>query len=246
VPIDLIGAHANASRIARILLTSDRLRERIHIRSGGHMAGFRSLEDLLHDELKDIYDAERQLTKALPKMVKKSTAPALKEAFEDHLRETTQHVSRLERAFEALGLPARGKKCVGMQNLLKEGDEMIAEAANESVRDAVIIASAQKVEHYEISSYGTARTWARLLDKDEVASLLDQTLEDEKTADGRLTEIAMGFVNQAAAEGDGDDPSEARGPQGEGQARTIRGSGRGPRYQAADRNRGSMRGRKRR
>jgi ferritin-like metal-binding protein YciE len=203
------------------------------------MAGFRSLDELLQDEIKDIYDAEKQLTKALPKLVKKSTAPELKQALQDHLEETEQHVERLEQVFDQLGLPARGKKCVGMQNLLKEGDEMIGEAKNDSLRDAVIIASGQKVEHYEISSYGTARTWASVLGKEEVVSLLDETLEEEKTADHKLTEIAESFVNEAAADEESKEdqaPPRSADRQGGRQARPLRGSGRQARYQAADRN----------
>src|ERR1700757_2044384 len=122
------------------------------------MAQMDSLEELLQDELKDTYDAEKQLTKALPKLVKKAANEELRTAIEDHLRETEQHVQRLEDVFERLGLPARGKKCTGMENLLKEGNTLISEA-DEPARDAVMIAAAQKVEHYEIAAYGTMRTW---------------------------------------------------------------------------------------
>jgi ferritin-like metal-binding protein YciE len=207
------------------------------------MAGFSSLDELLEDELRDIYDAEKQLTKALPKLVKKATSPELKQAFEDHLQETEQHIERLEQAFEELGKTARGKKCEGMQHLIGEGEDMIGEAKSDSVRDAVIIASAQKVEHYEISAYGTARTWASVLGKDAVVSLLEETLEEEKAADTKLTSIAESFVNTAAAseQGEGEEEEEeetaragARG--GSRQARTMRGS-RNQRSQAADRKR---------
>src|SRR4051812_10361267 len=118
------------------------------------MPNMDSLEELLQDELKDTYDAEKQLTKALPKLAKKASNEELRAAIEDHLRETEQHVQRLEDVFEQLGMPARGKKCTGMQNLLKEGDELISEA-EPPARDAVMIAAAQKVEHYEIAAYGT-------------------------------------------------------------------------------------------
>src|SRR5947209_17001582 len=140
------------------------------------MASMDSLNDLLQDELKDIYDAEKQLTKALPKLAKKATAEELKEAFEEHLRQTEEHVERLDQAFEHLGVPAKGKKCKGMQNLIAEGEDMIGDAEEDAVRDAVMIAAAQKVEHYEIAAYGTARTWATMLGQDDVASLLEQTL----------------------------------------------------------------------
>src|SRR5437763_9365891 len=150
------------------------------------MPNMDSLEELLQDELKDIYDAEKQLTKALPKLAKKATAAELKSAFEEHLRQTEQHVERLEEAFEQLGMPARGKKCEGMQHLISEGEEMIGEAEDDATRDALMIAAAQKVEHYEIASYGTVRTWANLLGKAEVAALLEETLEEEKDADQKL------------------------------------------------------------
>src|SRR3954464_5343710 len=133
------------------------------------MASLESLNELLQDELKDIYDAEKQLTKALPKLAKKATNEELKEAFEEHLRQTEEHVERLEQAFEHLGMPAKGKKCKGMQNLIAEGEDMIGDAEEDAVRDAVMIAAAQKVEHYEIAAYGTARTWASMLGQDDVA-----------------------------------------------------------------------------
>jgi ferritin-like metal-binding protein YciE len=165
------------------------------------MAGLDSLDELLHEELKDIYDAEKQLTKALPKLARKATARELKEALEAHLRQTEDHVGRLEQVFEQLGVSARAKKCIGMKNLLAEGDEMIGEAKDDAARDAVMIAAAQKVEHYEIASYGTVRTWANLLGKSAIAALLEDTLEEEKEADQKLTGITESFVNEAAAEG---------------------------------------------
>jgi ferritin-like metal-binding protein YciE len=187
------------------------------------------LEDLLHDELKDIYDAEKQLTKALPKMVKKASALELKDALQAHLRETEGHIDRLEQVFEQLGLPVRGKKCEGMQHLLAEGNEMIADAENDATRDAVMIAAAQKVEHYEIASYGTIRTWATLLGKTDIAALLEDTLEEEKEADFKLTSIAESFVNDEAAHAD-DEEEEAKTPS-RGRARKTGGS----RAVAADR-----------
>ena len=191
------------------------------------MASMESLNDLLQDELRDIYDAEKQLTKALPKMAKKATAEELKEAFEEHLRQTEEHVERLEQAFEHLGIPAKGKKCKGMQNLIAEGEDMIGDAEEDAVRDAVMIASAQKVEHYEIAAYGTLRTWANMLGQDDVASLFEQTLEEEKETDQKLTELAEGFINQAAAEeGEEEEARPAR-----------RSSSRPSRTAAADRKR---------
>lgn len=193
------------------------------------MASIDTLQELLQDELKDIYDAEKQLTKALPKLAKKASAEELKDGFEEHLRQTQEHVERIERAFDLLGMPARGKTCKGMKNLIAEGDDMIGEADEDAVRDAVMIAAAQKVEHYEIASYGTARTWAALLGHDEIASLLEQTLEEEKETDQKLTELAEGFVNQAAAAGEDEEEENARSA---GRA-TRRSSSRSARASAA-------------
>jgi len=173
------------------------------------MSSMDSLEDLLHDEIKDIYDAEKQLTKALPKLAKKASNDELREAFEAHLEETETHIERIERAFKQLGMPARGKKCEGMQHLIAEGNDMIADCEDDDTRDAVMIAAAQKVEHYEIASYGTIRTWANLLDKTEIAVMLEDTLEEEKDTDQRLTAIAESFVNAAAAE-EGGEAAEVR------------------------------------
>ena len=197
-----------------------------------------SLEELLHDEMKDIYDAEKQLTKALPKLAKKAGASELKNAFEDHLRQTERHVARLEEAFDQLGLPVRGKKCKGMQNLIAEGDDMIGEAEDDATRDAVMIAAAQKVEHYEIATYGTLRTWANLLGKTDVAALFEETLEEEKETDQNLTSIAESFVNEAAAERGTAEIEESTRKRG----RAV--SVRHPRATAADKRNG--RGRSRR
>src|SRR3989454_3461953 len=172
------------------------------IHGGTPMATLDSLSDLLQDEIKDIYDAEKQLTKALPKLAKKATAPELTEAFEEHLQQTEEHIARLEQVFDQMGMPVRGKKCEGMQHLIAEGNDMIGEAEDDATRDAVMIASAQKVEHYEIASYGTLRTWANLLGKPEVAALMEETLEEEKETDQNLTTIAESFVNEAAAKGE--------------------------------------------
>ena len=191
------------------------------------------LEDLLHDELKDIYDAEKQLTKALPKLVKKASAPELRDALKAHLKETERHIDRLEQVFEQLGWPVRGKKCEGMQHLIAEGNDMIADAENDATRDAVMIAAAQKVEHYEIASYGTIRTWATLLGKTDIAALLEDTLEEEKGADLRLTGIAESFVNEEAAAA-GDDEEEEEETASRGRARRTT---RGSRGVAADRTR---------
>jgi len=204
------------------------------------MATVDSLEMLLQEELKDLYDAEKQLTKALPKMIKKATSEELRAALDEHLGQTEQHVERLEQAFEQLGIPARGKKCKGMQNLIAEGDDVIGEAEEDATRDAVMIAAAQKVEHYEISGYGTARTWAARLGNGDVAALLEETLEEEKEADQRLTQIAESLVNPAAAQ-EGEEAS-ARGRRGQPHVSVSR-SGR---HQAADRTSARNRPRSRR
>ena len=165
-----------------------------------------SLEDLLKDEIKDIYDAEKQLTKALPKLIKKATAGDLKSALSAHLKETEKHITRLEQVFKLMEMPVRGKKCEGMQHLIAEGSEMIEECEEDGTRDAVIIAAAQKCEHYEICSYGTLRVWANLLNHTDAGSIFEDTLEEEKTADFKLTNIAEAFVNEEAAhEGDGNE-----------------------------------------
>jgi len=164
------------------------------------MSNMESLQDLLQDELKDIYDAEKQLTKALPKLAKKASNEELRDALEQHLQQTEGHVERLERIFERLGMPAKGKRCEGMKHLIDEGSDMIGDADEEGTRDAVMIAAAQKTEHYEIASYGTLRTWANVLGLTEIAAMLEETLEEEKDADRRLTAIAESFVNEEAAE----------------------------------------------
>jgi ferritin-like metal-binding protein YciE len=200
------------------------------------MAGIDSLDTLLEEELKDIYDAEKQLTKALPKMAKKATAEELKTAFQEHLQQTEQHIERLEQVFESLELPARGKKCEGMRNLIKEGEDMIGEAEDDATRDAVMIAAAQKVEHYEIAAYGTLRTWANLLGQTDAASLFEETLDEEKETDKKLTQIAESFVNQASAEeGEEEEEEEQQGTGSRAQMRGAKGgsASRSSRPQAA-------------
>jgi ferritin-like metal-binding protein YciE len=207
------------------------------------MASLDSLHALLEEELKDIYDAEKQITKALPKMAKKASSPDLKEGLEAHLRQTEEQIDRLEQVFEQLEMPARGKPCKGMKNLIAEGDEMIREAEDEETRDAVMIAAAQKVEHYEIASYGTVRTWAQLLGMNEVASLLEESLEEEKETDQKLTSLAESHINmEAADEGEEEDEMSGRGAaRGPRKSSTARGA----RQQAAERgSRGRSRSRR--
>lgn len=175
------------------------------------MAKIDSLNALLEEELKDIYSAEKQLLKALPKMAKKATSEELRAALEEHLEVTEGQVERLEQVFEALGKPAKAKTCKAMQGLVEEATEIMEEDADDAVMDAGIIAAAQKVEHYEIASYGTVRTWARLCGEEEAAELLQETLDEEAEADKKLTELAENFVNPEAESGDDDEESESAG-----------------------------------
>jgi len=158
----------------------------------------RTLEDLYVDLLKDLYSAEKQLTKALPKMAKNAQSSDLQKAFENHLKQTENQVERLERIFSDMEGSPRGKKCVGMEGLIEEGNEVMKEAAEPEAADAGMIAAAQKVEHYEIAGYGTARAWARHLGYNDAARLLDQTLEEESMANELLTRIAESHVNMEA------------------------------------------------
>ena len=157
-----------------------------------------NLQELLVEEMRDLYNAEGQLLKALPKMAKAAQSERLKEAFERHLEETEQQIERLERAFESMGEPVKGKKCKAMEGLLAEGKEIMEEHSESPMLDAALICAAQKVEHYEIASYGTVCTWADLLGLSEVSELLKETLDEEKTADESLTEIAESEINAEA------------------------------------------------
>src|SRR6187401_2057603 len=183
------------------------------------MPAVNSLRELLIEELRDIYDAEKRLTKALPKISKASSHDELKSAIDAHLEETREHVTRLEQAFDALDTPARAKTCAAMKGLIEEGDEHAGEDyADEGLKDAAIIGSEQRVEHYEIAAYGTAIAHAKLLELDDVVALLESTLEEEKAADSKLTEIAESVVNLDASAGDSDDEeSEENDEQGAGE-----------------------------
>ncbi len=158
----------------------------------------KGLRQLFEDELKDIYWAEKALTKAIPKMIKQTTSEDLIEALESHLEETKGHVERCEKAFKLLGKPATAKKCEAMAGLTKEAEEIMESAEEGMVRDAGIISAAQKVEHYEIATYGTLCAFAKTLGEDEVADLLEQTLNQEKEANDKLTQIAESSVNEKA------------------------------------------------
>ncbi len=162
------------------------------------MAKMQTLEDMYMDLLKDLYSAEKQLVKALPKMAKNADASDLQDAFQEHLKQTEGHVDRIERIFSDMGGSPRGKKCVGMEGLVEEGSEIMKEDAEPEVRDAGLIAAAQKVEHYEMASYGTARTWANRLGYHDAAQMLQQTLDEESMANEKLTRIAESHVNVEA------------------------------------------------
>jgi ferritin-like metal-binding protein YciE len=156
-----------------------------------------SLEELFLDELKDLYSAEKQITKALPKMVKAATSPNLKEALQNHLEETNNQIQRLETIFEKLGKKGTGKTCEGMKGVLAEGAEVMQELKKGEVRDSGMITAAQRVEHYEMAGYGGVREFAKLLGQKEIMDLLDETLKEEEAADKKLTQVAK-EVNSAA------------------------------------------------
>jgi ferritin-like metal-binding protein YciE len=160
-----------------------------------------NLDDLLIEELQDLYSAENQLVKALPKMAKAASNDSLRRAFEEHLEQTKGHVNRLEQVFEDLGQKAKSKKCQAMEGLIEEAGEFLSESAEPSVRDAGMITCAQKVEHYEIAGYSSVRTWAQQLGHQQAARLLQQTLDEEGAADKKLTQIAERMSNPQAAVG---------------------------------------------
>jgi ferritin-like metal-binding protein YciE len=161
-----------------------------------------SLDDLFVHELRDIYDAEVQILVALPKMAEAAINPELKNAFEEHLKQTETHVKRLEKVFKLLGVPARGTTCDGMAGLLEEGRKVMKADAEPEVLDAALIGAAQKVEHYEIASYGCLCTYAEMLGYDQAHDLLGLTLDDEETTDQKLTELAEAVINPQAVEGE--------------------------------------------
>jgi len=166
-----------------------------------------SLRELYVEQLRDLYDAENQLIKALPKMAKEASSDELRQSIEEHLEQTRGQAERLEQIFEQLGEKPKGKKCKGMQGLLEEGKETLEEDMEEDTKDAAIIAAAQRVEHYEISGYGTVRTYANLLGESEAAELLEETLNEEKETDQKLTQLAE-EINVEAAEGSGEEEGE--------------------------------------
>ena len=169
------------------------------------MPAIKSLRDLLVDELRDLHNAENQLIKALPKMAKAANHEDLKEGFQEHLEQTRGHVDRLERCFKILGMKASGKTCHAMKGLVEEGKEAIEEDAPDSLKDAKLIGAAQRVEHYEIAAYGTARNFAQTLGETKIADLLQETLDEEGETDKKLTELAETINEQAQSEGESEE-----------------------------------------
>ena len=164
------------------------------------MAEAGTLHDAFIDELRDTYDAEKQLTKALPKLAKASSNPRLRQAFESHLQETQAQIGRLEQVFESLDERVRGKHCEGIAGIIEEGKSIMEEDFDETTMDACLIAAGQRAEHYEMAAYGTLVAWARAMGHTEAAALLQETLDEEKAADEKLTTIAENGVNQEAAD----------------------------------------------
>lgn len=164
------------------------------------MADAGTLHDAFIDELRDAYDAEKQLTKALPKMAKAASSPELRAAFESHLEETLEQLERLEQVLESLDETVRGKHCDGIAGIIEEGKAVMEEDFDETTMDACLIAGGQRAEHYEMAAYGTLVAWARAMGHTEVAGLLQQTLDEEKAADEKLTSLAEGGINQEAAD----------------------------------------------
>jgi len=173
-----------------------------------------ALMELYVDELKDLYDAENRLVKALPKVAKAATSEKLRAAVEEHLEQTRGHVDRLKEIFDNLGEKASGKKCAGMMGILKEGEELMDEDYEGEAMDAALISAAQRVEHYEIAAYGCVRTWAELLGESDASGLLDKTLEEEKETDEKLTQLSEEINIQAKEEGEGEEGEEEEAPRG--------------------------------
>jgi ferritin-like metal-binding protein YciE len=167
------------------------------------------LKELYIDELKDLYSAENQLLKALPKLAKAASSDELQDGFKQHLEQTRGHVERLEQIFKSLDASPRGKKCVGMEGLVKEGSELMEEDFEQAVMDAALIGAAQRVEHYEIAAYGTVSEFARILGEEQHVSLLEETLQEEKETDEKLTSLAKEINPQANQDSDGDEARKA-------------------------------------
>ena len=197
------------------------------------MPNLETLQGLLVHELQDLYNAENQLIKALPKMARRASSTRLRQAFEAHLEQTEMQAQRLERALSLLDAPVRGRHCDGMDGIIEEGKKLMEEDASEDVMDAGLIAAAQKVEHYEIAAYGSVKAWSELLGQEEITALLGETLSEEESTDRKLSELAESTVNAEAAmrgdegsESDEDESAEAAPARRAGTqpARSRRGS----------------------
>src|SRR6476646_1344689 len=172
-----------------------------------------TLHDAFIDELRDAYDAEKQLTKALPKMARAASSPDLRAAFEHHLEETRGQIERLEQVFESLDEKVRGKHCDGIAGIIEEGNNVMQEDFDEATMDACLIAGGQRAEHYEMAAYGTLVAWARLMGHTEAGDLLEEILDEEKAADAKLAALAEGGINEAASSGTtGEDDGEDDAP----------------------------------
>jgi ferritin-like metal-binding protein YciE len=184
------------------------------------MADTGTLHDAFIDELRDTYDAEKQLTKALSKLAKAASNPDLRDAFETHLEETQGHVARLEQVFESLDERARGKHCDGIAGIIEEGKAIMEEDFDDTTMDACLIAAGQRAEHYEMAAYGTLIAWAEAMGHTDAVTLLQQTLDEEKAADKKLSGLAEGGINQSAA--DAAHPAEDEEPVGAGSGQRKR------------------------
>ena len=202
------------------------------------MAEAGTLHDAFIDELHDTYDAEKQLTKALPKLAKAATSTDLRKAFESHLQETKGHIERLEQVFGSLDEKVRGKHCEGIAGIIEEGKSIMEEDFDESTMDACLIAAGQRTEHYEMAAYGTLVAWAQAMGHDEAASLLQQNLDEEKATDKKLSSIAEGGINQEAADAAHPDDEEEEEEEEEEQppARSAAAASRRARPAPAKRN----------
>jgi ferritin-like metal-binding protein YciE len=198
------------------------------------MAKSRTLQDAFIDELRDSYDAEKQLVKVLPKLAKAAASDHLRQAFDSHLKETRSHVTRLEHVFASIGEKVRGKHCDGIAGIIEEGGAVLKEDFDDRTMDACLIASGQRAEHYEMAAYGTLIAWAQVLGHSEAATVLQKTLEEEEAADKKLTDLAAGGINQRAAadqanlEPQGGQPAGSQKPKSAKPAHT-QGHGRGAR-----------------
>lgn len=180
-------------------------------------------EDVLREGLEDLYDAEQQIVEALPKMAKAASSEDLATAFQDHLEETKEQVQRLAKIFEGMGEQPGGKRCAGMQGLLKEGEQLIQEMSPSPALDVALIAAAQKVEHYEIAAYGSIRTLAEVLGQQDAADLLEETLDEEKAADDTLTEVAESILQGDASDEDEDEEEIEDDEEIEGEEAPVKG-----------------------